>query len=295
MPDNIPEYASNSVVEGQKNFLVAGKHGALVDTMIIANVNTATRKITLVSIPRDLYYNNRKINSYYSLYGMDELKRILSDVTGYKIDNYVLIDMYAFIEVIDIIGGIDVHLKEPLIDPTYKVNDNGVWSTLYYRPGDHHFSGKEALRIARSRHTTSDFSRSARQQLILLSLKKKAKELGLGDSQKFTEIVKTLMTKVETDFSLDELLIGYFRYQSFDIESGNVLSSGNVLTSKYKGEDDQKNCLNNINRIPNLTPEDKAAKTEECKKIDKGAYILEPRNDNWNVIRWYFHKVIEGE
>ncbi len=294
MPDQIPEFAPGAVYEGQTNLLVAGKNGSLVDTLIIANINFQKRTITLVSLPRDLYYNNRKINSYYHFYGMDELKRILSNITGYKIDNYILIDMYAFIDVIDIIGGIDVHLNEPLIDPSYKVEDNGVWSTLYYRAGDHHFSGKEALRVARSRHTTSDFSRSARQQLILRSLKKKAKDLNTGDADKFTGIVKTLMTKVETDISLDQLLVSYFRYQSFAIKSGNVLSTGNILTSTHKGEDERKKCLDNIERIAELSPEDKSTKTAECQKIAKGEYILEPRNDDWNTVRWYFHQVIEG-
>lgn len=295
MPTNIPEYAPNSVLEGQKNFLIAGKNGNLVDTMIIANINTQKRQITLVSIPRDLYYNNRKINSYYHYYGIDELKRILSDVTGYKIDNYVLIDMYAFIEVVDIIGGIDVHLKESLIDPSYKTNDNGVWSTLYYRAGDHHMSGKEALRIARSRHTTSDFSRSARQQLILKALKKKARKLGAGNSKELTGIIQTLMTKVETDISLKEILVAFLRYQSFEIKSGHVLSSGNVLESKHKGEEKIKKCLKNTQKNTELSKEEKDTSIKKCKKIKKGEYILEPRNGNWNTVRWYFHQVIEGE
>lgn len=273
--------------------MVAGKNGNLVDTLIIANVNYNKRRVTLVSLPRDLYYNNRKINSYYYYYGIDELKRTLSDITGIKIDNYILIDMFAFIEVIDIIGGIDIHLEESLIDPSYKVNNNGVWSTLYYRAGDHHLSGKEALRIARSRNTTSDFSRSARQQLILKSLKKKAKDLSIGDAQKFTEIIQTLITKVETDFDLKEILLSYFRYQSFEIEGGNVLSDGNVLESKFKDEKSQKECLEGINSATHLNDQEKRIGVGECMKISKGAYILEPRNNNWNTVRWYFRKIIE--
>jgi LCP family protein required for cell wall assembly len=276
------------------NILVAGKHGSLVDTMIFANINPVTRKITLVSIPRDLYYNNRKINSYYALYGMDELKRILSKITGYQIDKYILIDMYAFIDVIDLIGGVDVHLDSPVIDPTYRTLDNGQWSTLYYRAGDHHLSGKQALRLARTRHTSSDFARAERQQLILKSIQKKARQFGFGDASKLTEIAKTILGKTETDINLADALPAYFRYQGFEIESGNVLSSGNVLQSKMTGEEKIAACLAKVSKIKveESSPEEIAKKKQACQG-DKGAYILIPANNNWNTVRWYFHQLIE--
>lgn len=273
------------------NILVAGKHDSLVDTMIFANINPATRKITLVSIPRDLYYNNRKINSYYALYGMDELKRILSKITGYQIDKYVLIDMYAFIDVIDLVGGIDVHLNEPVIDPTYKVNDNGVWSTLYYRAGDYHLGGKEALRLARTRHTSSDFARAERQQMILKALQQKAKEFGFGDAAKLTDIATTVLSKTYTDFTLADALPAYFRYQGFEVEGGNVLSSGNVLESKYTGDLKKDDCQAAAGE-PVLNSDVSGGTEKNCDQ-DKGQYILVPRNDNWNTVRWYFHQLIE--
>lgn len=277
------------------NILVAGKHGSLVDTMIFANINPVTRKITLVSIPRDLYYNNRKINSYYALYGMDELKRILSTITGYHIDKFILIDMYAFVEVVDLIGGVDVHLDSPVIDPTYKTFDAGVWSTLYYRAGDYHLSGKQALRLARTRHTSSDFARAERQQMILKSIQKKAREFGFGDAKKLTEIAQTVLSKTDTDFGLSDALAGYFRYQGFEIEGGNVLSSGNVLESKNTGDDKSKECLAKVNAdaAKNGLAEDEIQKRQDSCSDIHGEYILLPRNNNWNTVKWYFHQLIE--
>ena len=177
------------------NILIAGKHGSLVDTMIFANINPEKRQITFISIPRDLYYNNRKINSIYPLYGMEELKRTITFVSGYKVDKFILVDMYAFIDIIDLIGGVDVHLDAPVIDPTYKTFDGGKWGTLYYRAGDHHLSGKQALRLARSRHTSSDFARAERQHLIIKAIQKKAREFGLGDADTLTKIAKTVSIK----------------------------------------------------------------------------------------------------
>jgi len=259
--------------------------------MIFANVDTIKRKITMVSIPRDLYYNGRKINAVYYFYGMEELKRALSIVTGYKIDKFVLIDMYSFIDVIDLIGGIDVHLDQPVIDPTYKTFDGGQWGTLYYRAGDYHLSGKQALRLARTRHTSSDFARAERQQMILGALQKKARDFGFGDAAGLTKIAETVISKTETDISLAEVISYYFRYQSFDISRGHVLSSGNVLESKYTG--DLKKAEQDCGAQTGTQEED-IAKKAECEKILKGEYILQPRNNNWNSVRWYFRQIMEG-
>ena len=257
--------------------------------MIFANINPEKRKITLVSLPRDLYYNNRKINAIYALYGMEELKRTISFVSGYQIDKYILIDMYAFIDVIDMIGGVDVHLDQPVIDPTYKTFDGGKWGTLYYREGDHHLSGKQALRLARSRHTSSDFARSERQHMILKAVQQKAKTFGLGDAAGLKTLAEQVLGKTETDINLADAISYYFRYQKFEISGGHVISSGNVLISRYTGDvkKQQMNCP-----APQDAPEEEKQK---CNNIDKGAYILEPRSGNWNAVRWYFHQIIEGE
>lgn len=218
---------------------------------------------------------------------MAELKRTLSFISGYEIDKYVLIDMYAFIDVIDIIGGVDVHLEKPVVDPTYKTFDNGQWGTLYYRAGDHHLSGKQALRLARTRHTSSDFARAERQQMILAAMKKKAQKFGFGDASNVTKIAQTVIAKTETDFTLPDTISSYFRYQNFDISGGHVISSGNVLEAKNTADlKPEQDCT--------TTTDANGEKKQVCKK-EKGQFILIPRNNNWNTVRWYFHQIIEGK
>lgn len=291
------------------NFLVAGKHGSLVDTMIFANVNPAEHKVTLISIPRDLQYNNRKINSIYALYGMDEMKRAISFVTGFQVDKYILIDMYAFIDVVDLIGGVDVHLDEPVIDPTYKTFDGGKWGTLYYRAGDHHLSGKQALRLARTRHTSSDFARSKRQHMILAAIRDRAEELGLKDAGTIKDMATTILGKTETDINVAEAISYYFRYKDYDIDGGHVLTSANVLFSTYTGAQkiEEMGCdktapapaapvvANTLSGDAEGVAAPVAAAPNPCASVDKGAYILLPRNENWNAIRWYIRQILDGQ
>lgn len=288
IPDEIPEYSDEALSEeGSFNILIAGKHGNLVDTMIFTHIDEKTKKIKMISIPRDLYYNGRKINSFGYFYGMDELKKALSEMTGYKLDKFILIDMYAFIDVIDLIGGIDITLEKAVIDPTYRTVDNGVEGTLHYEPGDYHLGGKEALRLARTRHTSSDFARAERQQMILEALQDKAKNFGFGDADTFYKIAKAVLSKVETDVGFDEAIAYYFKYQGFDIVSNNVMSSGNVLyvppyTTRAQCEAKIASAKAAGTAIPNCMNENQA-------------YTLLPRNNNWNIIKWFFRENFEEE
>ena len=240
----------------------------------------------MISIPRDLYYNGRKINELPNSYGMPELKRVLSELTGYELDKYVLIDMYAFIDVVNLIGGIDIHLDEAVVDPTYKTVDNGVAGTLNYQPGDYHLGGKEALRLARSRHTSSDFARAERQQLILEALQTKARNFGLGDAGTIYKIAKSVLAKVETDVNINEAIAFYFRYQNYKIESNNVISSGNILYVPPYTTAEQCNDL-----IASAQAAGKAA--PGCSGENHG-YTLLPKDNDWNVIKWYFKEKFEN-
>jgi len=291
----VPTYSGGpSHEDGTFNILIGGKNGSLVDTMIFAHLDDNDKTVDLISIPRDLYYNGRKINHYPFYYGMDEFKRTLGNITGYQLDRYIVIDMYAFIDVIDLIGGIDVHLDDAVIDPTYKTLDNGVWGTLHYEPGDYHLNGREALRLARTRHTSSDFARASRQQKILEAIQSKAKNFGFGDAKTIYDIVKAILAKTETDISLAEAVQYYFKYQSFKISSNHVISSGNICyVPPYITKE---NCGKAIEEWQAKKDAGTATDAErpDCEgKLD--AYTLLPRENNWNLIKWYFKEIFDGK
>ncbi len=284
LPDDIPDYGDTITHEdGTFNILIAGKHGELVDTMIFTHIDEVEKSIKMISIPRDLYYNGRKINSFPFFYGMSELKRVLSEITGYELDKYILIDMYAFIDVIDLIGGIDITLEKAVIDPTYRVVDNGVEGTLHYEPGDYHLGGVESLRLARSRHTSSDFARAERQQLILQALQGKARNFGFGDADTIYAIAKSVLDQTETDVGLDEAIAYYFRYQGYEIMTNSVMSSGNVLyVPPYTDIEDCEAMI--------AEAEANGEETKPDCENDNHAYTLLPRDNDWNVIKWFFEE-----
>jgi len=276
IPDNLTSFTGSLENTESLNLILIGSHEKNADTIILVNLNKEKNKIILFSIPRDLYYKNRKINDYYRTYGGTRFSEIISKITGLNITGYIGVDMYAFIDVINILGGIDVNLKSTLIDPTYKVRDNGVWTTLHYDKGPHHLYGIESLRIARSRHTSSDFGRSDRQQLILQGVKDKLNSLNITDMNKVYSIFKTIDEYLDSDISPMEMISLFLTYRNATMEKKDGLSTFNVLYNTYS----------NIHALKDLSK-------QYNKNFDRGEWILLPRNDNWNVIKWYIDKILK--
>lgn len=114
----------------------------LTDTIISANIDTKTKKVTLTSIPRDLWVKlptksgeefYAKLNSVYQNEIFRETypdvkadntltKNVISNVTGQNVDSIVTIDFYGFKKIIDVIGGIDVEVEKTFDDNQYPID-----------------------------------------------------------------------------------------------------------------------------------------------------------------------------
>lgn len=161
----------------------------LTDSIILASINKKTKVISMFSIPRDLYvryYNWKrwKINKIYASakakswsieFWIDALKYNVELITWEKVDHYINIDFEGFVKFIDSIGWVKITLEENFID--YKFPDDNWWyRTFIIRKWTWNLTWETALNYARSRHSTSDFDRSLRQQQIIKSIKNKFSE-----------------------------------------------------------------------------------------------------------------------
>ena len=197
-----------------------GTHDApnLTDTIILAGLNKKNETITLFSLPRDFYVKYPesgygRINGVYERYilegedvAMQKLSETISMITGKNIDFYVNIDFQGFIEIVDALGGVEVTLEKNFADYEYPDGNRG-YKTFILREGTWVLDGEVALMYARSRHSTSDFDRSLRQQEIISGIKKKAGELGyLKDRKKILELYDIFKEYVVTDLSLTDMV-----------------------------------------------------------------------------------------
>lgn len=276
--------AREALIENPESFnvLLMGKHDTLVDTLILAHIDEVRKKITLISVPRDLYYGGRKINAYYGKKGIEGQVTAVEEVLGQKIRDYVLIDMYDFRDLIDLMGGVDIVLEKDLVDKTYKTRDGDTSSTLNYPAGPHHLNGTESLRIARSRHSSSDFSRAARQQIVLEAIRTKISALGLGDAETVSRLFLKAVELTKTDIELKEAATYYYKYRGFEVD-GAVLSSSNVLTGSlipvpYKSDHIVHTCVDDT--LP-----------ETCTDTPVMDALV-PRGGDWTLITKYVDSVL---
>lgn len=212
---NLPQIGEGETNYDLVNILMLGNGGAnhpggaLVDVIQVLSVNVKTKKALMVSIPRDLFIeidgSKHKINEMYFRgeekgkgMGGDLSKKIASEVLGIPLHYYLKIDFQGFKKAVDTLDGIDVYVDKGISDP--------VWG-YYISPGVHHFDGGEALDYVRSRYSTSDFDRSARQQKTLVAMKDKALSTDLfSDPNKISSLIETMKNNLRTDITPEELI-----------------------------------------------------------------------------------------
>jgi len=138
--------------------------------------------------------------------GKEHLRGEIANIFGITIHRVATIDFVGFEKIIDAIGGLDITVEKALDDPTYP---DGEWGYEHFQlaAGRQILDGKTALKYARSRHSTSDFDRAARQQKVLAAIKEKALSLGLlGNPSKISEVLSIVQSNFQTNISWEEMI-----------------------------------------------------------------------------------------
>jgi LCP family protein required for cell wall assembly len=253
------------------NILLIGSDGGrqgrasgslLTDTMITISVDPTTGRVAFISLPRDasgipLPRNwaasralggkwNNKINTLYAqararsdLFpgndkerGYRALMGALGELYGLEIDYYVAVDLNSFRAVVNTLGGVVVDVQLPVQDTGYPSDDGRGKLKLYVPPGMTRMNGQEALAYARSRHGSSDFDRSARQQRVITSVRDQTEIDDLLQPGVITELIKQLRKDVKTNIppKLVPSMLSLAEDIDLDRRENLVLSSGKYVT-----------------------------------------------------------------
>jgi LCP family protein required for cell wall assembly len=174
--------------------------GHNTDTLITVSIDPATRQVVMFQLPRDTVdvpippgparrlwgsVFQRKINGFFvdarhrsdifggtgDQPGYNGLKAILGNLYGLDIKYYIEVNFDGFRKVVDALGGVTVNVQVPLLDDDFP-RAGGHRERLFVPAGMQHMTGDEALSYARSRKSTSDFERAARQQRVIVSLRR---------------------------------------------------------------------------------------------------------------------------
>jgi LCP family protein required for cell wall assembly len=216
-PITIPDRYLNIVLLGSDKR--PGSGAWRTDSMIVVSVDTSNNVVRLLSIPRDLWvyipghgYNRVNTADLWGELakkgsGPDRVKQTIHHNLGIPIHYYVRIDFQGFIQIIDTVGGIDVDVDCALSD-------------IKLTAGMHHMNGKQALRYARSRYSTSDFDRGRRQRKVLMALWDQA--LTLDIIPKLPQLWWTMGNSFQTDLTLDQVI--NLAYVGVQLKPQHILS-----------------------------------------------------------------------
>ncbi|MDD2998996.1 MAG: LCP family protein, partial [Candidatus Riflebacteria bacterium] len=180
---------------------VDGTHRA--DTIFILGINPAKSSVNMVSIPRDtrvlISGKARKINEILPRYGQAVLRSLLEDLLNVQISRSVEVSFQGFVNIIDIMGGIDINIEKPM-----HYDDNWGKVHIHFNAGMNHLDGRNALNYVRFRaDAAADLGRIKRQQKFMRVLLEKV--VTPGFFVKLPQIVSEAYGHIQTDFSVAEI------------------------------------------------------------------------------------------
>jgi LCP family protein required for cell wall assembly len=183
----------------------------LTQSMILTRVDPASKHVTMLSIPRDLWVrlcngSNGKIDQAFLHGGAQCAVQTVENDLRVHVDYYAWIGLQGLVSVLNDVGGINVIANNPVMDDYYPADLSGGNPFDYQRilvlPGAQHMDGTLALEYVRARHDDAygDFARSQRQQQILIALRAKTKHLSLAD-------IPNLATSLGADFQTNMSIV----------------------------------------------------------------------------------------
>ncbi|MGQ4031649.1 LCP family glycopolymer transferase CpsA [Streptococcus suis] len=203
------------------------------DVNIIMTVNRATHKILLTTTPRDSYIaiadggqNQYDKLTHAGIYGVNASVHTLENLYGIDISNYIRLNFTSFLQLIDLVGGIDVENTQEFTSGGYN-----------FPVGTVHLDAEQALIFVRERYSLAngDNDRGQNQEKVIAALIKKMRSP--DNLANYQAILTGLEGSIQTDLSL-ETIMGLVNTQlesgtQFTVESQAVTGTGRSDLSSY--------------------------------------------------------------
>ena len=207
---------------------------------MVGAIDMTTHKCNIISIPRDSMIDTdakiKRINGTYGRVGMEGKGGLLYavwGVTGIYPQYYCLVNMKTFIQIVDLIGGVEFDVPYDMYhadkDPDYHID---------LKKGTQLLDGKKAIQLVRYRGTKlNDFGRINMQKDFLVAMLKQVKNSFTID--KATGIITTAYKSLKTNMPLDDMIYFYtegLRKMNLN-EDITFYTMPWLGTGKYNGQD----------------------------------------------------------
>lgn len=169
------------------------------DVNMIITINPVTKQVLLTSIPRDYYvelscYNAKDKLTHAGIYGVDCSIGTIENLLDIDINYYVRVNFSSLINLVDVLGGINVYSE-------YTFNTYGY----QFNKGYNYVNGDYALAFSRARYNfvDGDRQRVKNQQAVITAIVNKAMSPAILN--KYTDILEALKNSFQTNMSMSEI------------------------------------------------------------------------------------------
>ena len=230
---------------GRINVLILGESGyeddyKLADTIMVASYNPQTQQASILSVPRDTYVGKKDKDSasanYLASYKMNSVYRNgtnipetierVEELIGQDIDNYVLIDTNAIIQIVDAIGGVTFNVP---IDMDY--DDTNQNLHIHLKAGEQLIDGAKAEQLLRFRHNNdwttypteygdNDLGRMRTQREFIQATLKQL--IRFENVTKVLNLLDIVFNNIKTDLTVET--IKYYIPYAFKFNMENIKS-----------------------------------------------------------------------
>ena len=264
------------------------------DTIMMLSANLATKRIGLVSVPRDsrvdmIKYGSTKVNHAYAYGGITLAKQTIEKLLNVKADHYFVINFSAFKKIIDLLGGVDLDVEKDMYYRDDYDGENGLVIDL--QKGQQHLDAEKAIEYVRYRDEEGDIGRVKRQQKFLNAVL--AKFTSPSTILKIPSIIKEVRNSIQTDMSFADMV----EYLSF-LKNGTdykttafmVPGSPQMIDDlsywivNYPKLHDELQAMNNFILDRENTPPP-ATKAEEAATKEQGVF-RESIDDKQSTVVW---------
>lgn len=197
------------------------KSNSRSDTMILASINTKTKRIAMISIPRDTHIKNflgrsEKINSVNYVKGPEAACKEVAKLLDTDVNYYVVTNFAGFGKIVDSLGGVHINVESDMhhadsVNPELAIN---------IHKGYQYMDGHTALNYVRYRGgPTADIGRTQRQQQFIKAL---VKEMFQAKTiTKLPKLIPEISKNVHTNIPLKDMI--YLAQAAKDFEKSDAI------------------------------------------------------------------------
>lgn len=217
------------------------------DVIILATFNPKMLKVTLTSVPRDMYMKTACSNGHYrkintTTWGSSAncIVKTVENLFDVDIDYYAKVNFKGVVKIVDALEGIDVDVPYAFCEQ----NSSRKWGkkTVYVEKGMQHLNGEQALALARNRKTNkhcpkltegnrNDYTRGKNEMKVVLGIVNAG--IKVKDPSTFNEVLKVVGNNLQTNVKIKDILTLYDLGKSIMVSDKTNLV--NVQRMQLKG------------------------------------------------------------